>query len=416
MKIWIYRLIVAPMAVVGLPIAALFHKKIREGLKMRMETRPWPSLPNPIWIHASSGEFEYAKSLIREIKNQYPHEKILVTYFSPTYRRQIEGFPGVDLALPLPLDLPGPCRSFVKHYHPKALLLARTDFWPELLTQAQSFNIPRTVFAYTQKPIRGRLQTILARWRLQLVDHIYCVSHDDQSQTQRLVPDVLSDVCGDPRYDQVHYRLNHPKPLNDGLRPNGICLVAGSVWAEDEAVLIPAWADLLRSKQIKLILVPHEPTTDHLVALTRLLERHQLTHALYSEGRPWDDKPVLIVDQVGILAELYAWGRLAFIGGSFRGSVHSVMEALGSGCPTLVGPYHTNNREALEFAHVPLTPMLRAVTVASDAKQARQFIENYLASTQSERDQATQKLHHVFQKKLGASRHTLEIIEQHVLS
>jgi 3-deoxy-D-manno-octulosonic-acid transferase len=76
---------------------------------------------------------------------------------------------------------------------------------------------------------------------------------------------------------------------------------------------------------------------------------------------------VLLVDQVGWLAELYAWGDMAFVGGSFRKTVHSVMEALGAGLKTFVGPLHTNNREAIEFQNV-----MGAVTAVRDIEAMRE--------------------------------------------
>ena len=43
---------------------------------------------------------------------------------------------------------------------------------------------------------------------------------------------------------------------------------------------------------------------------------------------------VLIIDKMGLLAKLYGLADIAFVGGSFRGSVHNVMEpaALGRPC------------------------------------------------------------------------------------
>src|SRR4051812_29225034 len=138
MILWFYRLIAVPLFTVSLPFLALTNRKIRRGLGMRMQTRDWPRLSkNPVWIHASSGEFEYAKPVIRELKARHPDIPIVVTYFSPTFALGVENFPGVDFALPLPLDLPGPCTSFLKHVNPRVLLIARTDFWPEMLSQVR---------------------------------------------------------------------------------------------------------------------------------------------------------------------------------------------------------------------------------------------------------------------------------------
>src|SRR5690606_3292113 len=74
-----------------------------------------------------------------------------------------------------------------------------------------------------------------------------------------------------------------------------------------------------------------------------------LKYALYSSATKWQDEDVLLIDQVGILAEIYTWGNLAFVGGSFRTQVHSVMEPLAASLPVIVGPHHHNNREALTF-------------------------------------------------------------------
>jgi 3-deoxy-D-manno-octulosonic-acid transferase len=53
------------------------------------------------------------------------------------------------------------------------------------------------------------------------------------------------------------------------------------------------------------------------------------------------------VDRVGVLAELYLLGDVAFIGGSFHGSVHNVMEPAVMGKPVLFGPTIHNSLEAM---------------------------------------------------------------------
>jgi 3-deoxy-D-manno-octulosonic-acid transferase len=129
--------------------------------------------------------------------------------------------------------------------------------------------------------------------------------------------------------------------------------VAGSTWNEDEEVLFEALPALLRDKKLKWIIAPHEPSPSHISALGRRLKEQNLDFQLWSKAETWE-APVLLVDQVGVLAELYLYGDIAFVGGSFKSKVHSVMEPLAAGCPTMVGPYHANNREALEFQKLSL--------------------------------------------------------------
>jgi len=376
--IHLYRYLIAPLFILLLPFIAITNRKVAEGLRLRRQRRLYPELAlRPIWIHASSGEFEYAKSVIRELKKRYPHIPVVVTYFSPTYAQNVKNFPGVDFAMPLPLDLPGPMRSFLRRLHPRALLLARTDFWPEMLSQTRRLDIPIHVFSYTQRDPRqmGFIARFIAAWRLKMVDQIHAVSAEDLAHIQTLGEKTPAQLLGDTRYDQVRFRLDHPKELPQSLKPEPgpLCLVAGSTWPEDEQVLLPAVQPLLRAGTLKLILVPHEPTAQHIADLKRQLEAHGISFALFSQDQPWADRQVLLVDQVGWLAELYAWGDIAFVGGSFRKTVHSVMEALGAGLKTFVGPLHTNNREAIEFQNILCAGIPAVTAVASQQDFTREL-------------------------------------------
>lgn len=397
---FLYRFLVAPLMTLLLPFAAIFNSKIRAGMRLRRQRYDMPEFAlRPVWIHASSGEFEYAKSVIRELKSRAPQIPIVVTYFSPTYARNIQAFAGVDFALPLPLDLPGPVSSFLRRVNPRCLLLARTDFWPEALRQTRARGIPIQVFSYTQKSGLSFFAKIFARWRLELVDHIHCVSDEDVANVQALGVRTPASRTGDTRYDQVLYRLTHPKDLPPELKPSLPTLIAGSTWPEDERVLLRALKPILQQQRAQLILVPHEPTESHIKDLKQKLEQEGLTYRLFSEETSWSDRHVLLVDQIGWLAELYAWCDFAFIGGSFRKTVHSVMEALGAGLPTFVGPLHTNNREAIEFQHV-MVAELPAVTVARDASQ---LSESVMIRLKGNIGIAREELRREFQGRLGAS-------------
>ena len=55
---------------------------------------------------------------------------------------------------------------------------------------------------------------------------------------------------------------------------------------------------------------------------------------------------VLIVDQIGILADLYNYSDIAFIGGGFSGKLHNILEAAAKGNFLLFGPNIDNYPEA----------------------------------------------------------------------
>lgn len=395
----VYRWFVWPALFAAFHVLGRFVPKIARGLELRARVdgrSPWvknlPPAPPTVWIHCASGEFEYAKPVIALLKASAPSIKVVVTYFSPTYADAIRKFAGVDWVVPLPWDSPRPLSEFLDSYRPFALLVARTDVWPEMARQARLRGLKSVLFSATltsgSRRTRG-LGRWAARATLDQLDEIFAVTDDDVAAFRSLgLTHAHVSREGDTRYDQVLARLAQPKPVKEivsGSRPLFVC---GSTWPEDEAVLVPALASL--SREVCGVLVPHEPTPEHVAELEDRLRTAGLTPIRYSalaggatsaaatdtaavsqtssanlaaasqtsEAAPLlQPATCLIVDQMGILAELYLKARWAFVGGSFRKTVHSVMEPLAAGCVTFVGPLHTNNREAVAFQTFALKPV-----------------------------------------------------------
>ena len=96
-------------------------------------------------------------------------------------------------------------------------------------------------------------------------------------------------------------------------------------------------------------MVPHEPTSERIKEIRGHLDREQLTYRCFSELTPETDLEavdILIIDALGLLAKLYGLADIAFVGGSFRGSVHNVMEPAAMAKPILFGPTIQNAYEA----------------------------------------------------------------------
>jgi 3-deoxy-D-manno-octulosonic-acid transferase len=371
----IYRHLIAPLLMTSFRILGLFNEKIRQGLEMRRGNSSGSGPVwlqgnlggSPIWIHCASGEFEYAKPIITEIKVRWPNKKILVTFFSPSISQAVKKFPGVDAAFPTPWENAHHWQTFVDYHRPCALLIARTDTWPEMLIAARQSRIPVLLFSATLATNSGRLKCImrpLTRATFNLIDDIFCVSDEDRIAFESLDLKRIT-VSGDTRYDQVQARLIKPKLIKENLFSNcenSHLLIAGSTWSEDEEVLLKVIKSCVE-QSIRFVLVPHEPTASHLDALESQISKLQLRSIRYSSATTWEASEILLVDEIGILAELYLKGTFAFVGGSFRKTVHSVMEPLAAGCITFVGPLYLNNREAIEFAKIKVTntPEITAV-------------------------------------------------------
>ncbi len=431
--ITLYRGLLFPLAfLLSLTVGSLISPKIRQGLWGRWKQRQGPSAKAPpqslrFLIHAASGEFEYAKPLIRALKEVHPQCQITVTYFSPSFASSVHQFPQVDQAFYLPLDWPWSCSAFLDRVQPHLVLIARTDLWPEWLWQCRRRQIPTWVFSMTKKPVNpGSLSGRLRRWLrpleafpIRLLESVHCVSAEDEKELRTLGVDPLKiKVSGDTRYDQVLFRRKNPKSLKMELKPqdsvNRLVLVAGSTWPEDEEALLQAAESLLHQNKLRLLIAPHEPTPNHLGQLEALLKSRNLSFDHYSRCQgPWNS-PVLLIDRVGVLADLYSWGQLSLVGGSFRSLVHSVMEPLASGRLTLVGPYNQNNREAQQFMHLALPNLgYRMVTQVQSATDLQQLLEDLIGRATDLR--ATQPLiTEEIDRRGGASQALVQIISQNL--
>lgn len=359
------------------------------------------NLIRPVWIHAASGEIEYARPLIREIKRRQPNRDILVTFSSMSALKTIEKISEISGYGLAPFDTPQSLKQFYSWFNPSLCLISRTDVWPELTLQNKLNNIPTILFSATFASNSSRLKGVakfFTRLALKNLSHISVVSQEDAQNIAKLNLNVPITVDGDTRYDQVLFRLlnaNNIKPLFS----KEIDLIAGSTWTQDEDVLIPAAALLKKKKSnFKMIVVPHEIQSDHIQKIETTLAQNNFSHSRYSELDSQWNTDVLIVDTVGILADLYRYARVAFVGGSFVRQVHSVMEPLACGIPVIVGPYFENNREAVEFRR------LGFVSIANSTEELAMLIERNLSQSD------TKSLQHEIKERQGATLRIVELI------
>ncbi|RME14052.1 MAG: hypothetical protein D6797_09730, partial [Bdellovibrio sp.] len=364
--------------------------------------------------HCSSGEFEYAKPVIKILKEKYPLHSILVTYFTTSYKSQIEKNPLVDFSQPLPWDLPGPIASFLKQYKPQCLLLARSEIWPELVHQVSSKKIPILIFSANKKQISPGEKFLypLVKKTYSKINDVYCVSKEQISLYKTLGAPSVKEV-GDTRYDQVIQKLHIPSPLvkTHSIQSNKKIFIAGSTWKEDERVIQVPLVQLFKEKTLAPIIAPHEPSKQNLIRLKNFFEKQKVPVEFFSQISSWSGDSLLLIDQIGVLASLYPYAHLAFVGGSFKKKVHSVMEPLAAGVPVLVGPYYQNSPEACLFKKFFLNQRLCYISSFNTSQEFYNLVQTFFQEKQPCWKNSIQQ---EIQKRTGASLKVVQWVQHHL--
>ena len=310
-----------------------------------------PSAPL-IWFHAPSvGEGRMAQPVIDRIRDARPDVQLAYTFFSPSAERFAASL-GVDIADYLPFDTADAADAMLAALRPAVIAFSKLDVWPTLAEAAAARRIPLVLTSATLAPQSRRASTLA---RLALADAyaaltaVGAVSEDDAARLVALgVRRERVTVTGDARYDQSWARAatSATQPIVRRLRSDRPTVVAGSTWRADEACIGDAWPAVRAAvPSARLIIAPHEPTTEAVTTIRARAEAAGLSVATIPDATPAHD--VVIVDVVGPLAHLYSLAQVAYVGGGFHAAgLHSVVEPAASGAPVVVGPRHADSRDA----------------------------------------------------------------------
>jgi 3-deoxy-D-manno-octulosonic-acid transferase len=404
-------------------VAAPFSSKLRAGVQGRRgaleRLLDWgrasrdPARPL-VWLHAPSvGESLMAQGIVAELRKLAPNAQIAFTFFSPSAERVAREV-GADFAEYLPFDTPVAIAKLLDTLRPSTLAFVRTEIWPNLVKAASERAIPMCMVNAVLAAGSSRLGKS-ARWLLrpayEKLEAVGVVSQRDGDRFTML--GVKADrvtVTGDARFDQVWARINlldRDQPLLQRLRDaRRTTIVAGSTWDSDEDEVVPAYASARKGSPLRLIIAPHEPTPAHLRALEQRLDAARVSHARLGEIETTDaDLPdVIVVDRVGVLADLYAVATVAYVGGGFHSAgLHSVIEPAALGVPVIFGPRHGNAREADELAGKG------GGFVASDGAAFATVVLD-LAARPLQRATSSDAARYYVQSKLGGARRNAELI------
>ncbi|MEM8524185.1 MAG: glycosyltransferase N-terminal domain-containing protein [Bacteroidota bacterium] len=302
-----------------------------------------------LWMHcASLGEFEQGRPIIEKLKEQQADLKILLTFFSPSGYEIRKNYEQADYVFYLPSDTRKNARRFLEVVQPDFAIFVKYEFWYHYLHELKRQDIPTylisAIFHSKQpffSPFYGKFfQSILHCFQFIFVQN-------ESSANLLLQIDIQHfEVVGDTRIDRVLQIAKTARsfPKIEQFKANFSLLICGSTWPPDEAILCP-YINHDQSNW-RYIFAPHDISESHLQQLEAQL---QVPHQRYSQFQASAATKVLIIDNIGLLSQLYQHGKVAYIGGGFGAGIHNTLEPAAFGLPILFGLKYEKFEEAVQL-------------------------------------------------------------------
>lgn len=314
-----------------------------------------PSAQDELWIHAASvGELNAAEPLIRRLVDRHGARIVISTMTHTAAARAGERLTGSARVRHVfaPLDTPRCVGRWLDHTRPRRLLLIETEIWPVLLEACRRREIPVAMAnARISRRAFGRYRRFAGLFRdaLSDVDPVLCQSDADLERLAMLgvARDRLS-VTGNLKFD-----LTAPERPSEFVREwarswgDRPVWIAGSTHAGEEAVVGRAHARLLKRKPDVLVVVaPRHP--ERAGEACAQLQRNGLEACVIDDLAERPHAQAVVVDRMGVLAELYGCAAANFVAGSLVPGIggHNLMEAALAGRPVIAGPHLEDQRDA----------------------------------------------------------------------
>lgn len=343
------------------------------------------------WFHcASLGEFEQGKPLIDELKLTTKDCKILVTFFSPSGYELRKNYENADCVVYLPIDNQKNARKFLDIAQPKEAFFIKYEFWLNYLFELDQRNIPTYLISgvFRKNQLFFKWYGSTHKKMLTYFSHFFVQNESSKNLLTDLGFQNIS-VSGDTRLDRVYENSLTPRPVNliKKFKGSKKIIILGSSWQKEEKII----AEYIQScnKDFKFIIAPHNVNQSHIKKIKNLLKNNYIC---YSEAKSTTISSVktLIIDNIGILANIYQYTDIAFIGGGFSGALHNILEPASFGNAVLFGPKHDKFHEAENLMKIgaafqindtdDLIAIINRLLLETNLEESQTAAQNYISN------------------------------------
>jgi 3-deoxy-D-manno-octulosonic-acid transferase len=394
----------------------------KEGFSLRERlgaglTQGRPRQPS-LWIHAVSvGEVLSLQNLTRRLKAQHPDWQVHFSSLTASgLKVAAEKLQGVDHLFFIPLDFAGVVRKFFKALNPRLLVLAESEFWPNLLRVARQSGCSVLLIngRISERSFRRmkRLMPVVRRI-LNNLDFSLVQTKQDRDRLEALgIPSARIKVSGNLKSEASLWPLSAAEVAalkgSLGIAEGKKVVVAGSTRRGEEELLLEAFLRARRTRfDIRLIIAPRH--AERFAEVDKLSQNLGLVTKRRTALKPGEGWEVLILDTIGELAQFYALSDAAFVGGSLiPWGGQNLLEPAFYGKPVFFGP-HMKNFAALAEAFVS-SGGARIVSKPEELEEMFLFADSLALEAQG------RKAREILQSLQGATNQTLAAIEQFMIT
>ncbi|MCJ8160845.1 3-deoxy-D-manno-octulosonic acid transferase [Acinetobacter zhairhuonensis] len=362
-----------------------------------------PKNLNTIWFHTVSvGETNAAQPLIEHYLKQ--GHSVLVTNTTKTGQARAKSlfdkapYQALFQAVYLPADQKHLMQAFFQKYQPKILILVETELWPNLIDQAQAFQVSTILVnaRLSEKSAQGYAKVSgLTQAMLKGLNQLLA---QDEATAQRFIQlgaaQSVTQVIGSIKFD-IHAPeqfVQQAVQLKQDWQLAGRKMITiASTHAPEEQKLLSALQPYLQQHpELLCIVVPRHP--ERFDEVYQIAQSLNLKTSRRSQHQPVQaDTQVFLADSMGELWLWYALSQVCFVGGSLNepGGGHNILEPIALNVPTVLGKNYFNFQTIVdEFVQAD------AVKVVDSAEQAAvvlmQLLENIAQAQQL--NQAAQQI------------------------
>jgi 3-deoxy-D-manno-octulosonic-acid transferase len=414
-----YTVLLAAGLFVSLPywlFRMVRDQKYRAGLAERFGKVPRRLVDatrrSTIWVHAVSvGEVLAVTRLVAELQKSHPEHRIYISTTTDTGQKLARQRFGEENVFYFPVDFPFAIRSYLNTLRPDLLVLAETEFWPNVLrlTRQSGARVAIVNARISDRSRRG--YRFLRSLMVPVLTNVSVFLAQTQTDRERLIeigaPPDRVEVTGNLKFDVA---APEPPAIVASLRAafhntnTGPIIVAGSTMDGEESLLLRTF-EIVRGSHphAVMILAPRHPQRfQNVCDLVTSLGLPVLRRSLWS-GEDLGGT-VFVLDSIGELAAIYALTDLAFVGGSLvEYGGHNILEPAQYGIATLIGPHYENFRDM-----VNLFRRTDAVRVVGPAELPLAFVD--LISNRGEREALGRRALDALRTQTGATERALHIL------